>query len=127
MTLGKYAEIRDVMWVALLKIVGNHDNLDDFLAIPKDMLLDGLKAFDFKERVDSDSETLSLVQLGRISKWQSAKPDPVSSPAGKPSVSDASIKLAHIGNDTLEGYVTRPGNDDMALAGLSNSLLGPPS
>ena len=96
---------------------GNPDNLDDFLAIPKDMLLDGLKAFEFKERADAAPETFSLVQIGRISKWQditrSAKPDPVSSPAVITSIKDASILLKHVVNDTLEGYVTRPTNDDM--------------
>ena len=62
--LGKYAEVRDVMWASLLKVMGNPDNLDDFLAIPKDMLLDGLKAFEFKK----GAETLTLVHIGRISK-----------------------------------------------------------
>ena len=92
---------------SLLQVFGNPDNLDDFLAIPKDMLLDGLKAFEFKVRADAAPETLTLVQIGRISKWQntapSAKPDPVSSPVVKTSVTDASIKLAHVVNDTLEG------------------------
>ena len=49
-SLGKYADV--------------NDNFDDFLAIPKDMLLDGLKAFEFKE----GAETLTLVHIGRISK-----------------------------------------------------------
>ena len=63
-SLGKYADVKDNMWVALMSVMGNLDNLDDFLAIPKDMLLDGLKAFEFKE----GAETLTLVQIGRISK-----------------------------------------------------------
>ena len=42
-----------------------------------------------------------------------AKSDPVSSPAANSAASDASIKLAHIVNDTLEGYVIRPNNGDM--------------
>ena len=45
-------------------------NLDDFLAIPKDMLLDGLKAFGFKESDSSATETLTVVQIRRISIWQ---------------------------------------------------------
>jgi hypothetical protein len=116
-TLGKYAVVKDDMWASLLQVFGNPDNLDDFLAIPKDMLLDGLKAFEFKERADAAPETFSLVQIGRISKWQditrSAKPDPVSPPAVTTSIKDASILLKHVVNDTLEGYVTRPNNDDM--------------
>ena len=116
-TLGKYAVVKDDMWASLLHVFGNPDNLDDFLAIPKDMLLDGLKAFEFKVRVDAVPETFSLVQIGRISKWQditrSAKPDPVSTPAVTTSIKDASILLKHVVNDTLEGYVTRPTNDDM--------------
>ncbi len=65
-TLGKYAVVKDEMWASLLHVMGDPDNLDDSLAIPKDMLLDGLKAFEFKERVDSVPETLTLVQMGRI-------------------------------------------------------------
>ena len=112
--LGKYAEIKDAIWGSLMKEFGNPANLDDFLAIPMDMLLDGLKAFEYKERADSDPETLSLVQIGRISKWKVAKPDPVSAPSAKSAASDASIKLAHIVNDTPEGYIIRPNNGDMA-------------
>ena len=66
-SLGKYAEVKDIMWVALLKVFGNPDNLDDFLANPKDMLLDGLKAYEFKEGVSAATETLTLFQIGRIS------------------------------------------------------------
>ena len=39
--LGKYAEVRDTMRASHLSVVGNPDNLDDFLAISKDMLLAG--------------------------------------------------------------------------------------
>ena len=67
-TLGKYAVVKDDMWASLLQVFGNPDNLDDFLAIPKDMLLDGLETFEFKERADAAPETFSLVQIGRISK-----------------------------------------------------------
>ena len=47
--LGKYAEVRDTMWASLLSVVENRDNLDDFLAIPKDMLLGGLIAFESRK------------------------------------------------------------------------------
>ncbi len=48
-SLGKYADVKANTWVALMSVMGNPENFDDFLAIPKDMLLDWLNAFEFKE------------------------------------------------------------------------------
>ena len=67
-SLGKFANISDPVWTHLLDTLGKPVNLDDFYAIPTDMLLDGLKAFEFKASDEAPTIKLTLVQIGRLSK-----------------------------------------------------------
>ena len=114
-SLGKRAQIRDAAWVALMTILGGPADLEDFYAIPKEMLLAGLQAFEFKPDADQPGEKLTLVQIGRLSQCYdtrpSAKPDPVSSLAK--TTHDAAVQLKHVVNESMEGFVKRPDSDDM--------------
>ena len=114
-SLGKRAQIRDAAWIALMTILGGPADLEDFYAIPKEMLLAGLQAFEFKPDADQPGEKLTLVQIGRLSQCYdtrpSAKPDPVSSLAN--TTHDAAVQLKHVVNESMEGFVKRPDSDDM--------------
>ena len=67
-TLGKFAKVEDVVWSHLLNKMGMPANLDDFYAIPTEMLLEGFKAFKYQASNESPTITLTLVQIGRLSK-----------------------------------------------------------
>ena len=98
--------------------IGSPTSLDDFIAIPKDMLLEGLKGFEFKNGSE-DPVKLTPVQIGKLAKSYSTLSSASCGPAAAPPlpkhppVADAAVKLAHVVNESLEGFVHRASNEDM--------------
>ena len=90
--------------------IGMPTNLDDFIAALTYMLLDGLRAVEFKPGSEAPVK-LTLVQIGKLAKSYSTLTSASCSPAAAlpppklPSVADATVKLVHVDNETLEGFI----------------------
>ena len=94
--------------------LGKPAGLDDLVSMPKDMLIDELNGFTLE---GEDPVKLTPVQVGRLVKCYdkivagaAVVAVDASPPAKdtKPTIPETSVKLAHIVNETLDGYVTRP-------------------
>ena len=113
-------------WTKLLTELGNPTDLDELVCIPKDILIKCVSDFEFVE--GDDTKKMSPVQVGRFAKnydiinMKVSKDPPTAGPeppsggkkpdTAKTDISETAVKLAHIINETLDGYVIRPKNEE---------------
>jgi hypothetical protein len=118
--IAEKVKIDEAPWKAFLVLLGDPADPEELAGIPKDMFIKYVTDFEFK--VAENAHKLTPVQVGRMSKCYDAISDkltkgpfavgPVpSTGAAKTDVPETAVKLAHIMNEALEGYVIRPSNE----------------